>query len=71
MEIWAQLHSDRTAGAATPHYVTQWSSRGRTAARYEVSGGCLRLLIEASLRWLLFPRRLSPGEKEFAAHYAW
>jgi hypothetical protein len=29
------------------HYLPQWSSRERSAARYEVGGGCLRLLIEA------------------------
>ena len=28
------------------HYLPQWSSRERSAARYEVGGGCLRLLIE-------------------------
>ena len=30
-----------------PHYLPQWSSRERSAARYDVGGGCLRLLIEA------------------------
>ena len=30
-----------------PHYLPQWSSRERSAARYEVGGGRLRLLIEA------------------------
>jgi hypothetical protein len=30
-----------------PYYLPQWSSRERTAARYEVGGGSLRLLIEA------------------------
>ena len=30
-----------------PHYLPQWSSRERSAARYEVGGGHLRLLIEA------------------------
>jgi hypothetical protein len=30
-----------------PYYLPQWSSRERSAARYEVGGGCLRLLIEA------------------------
>ena len=29
------------------HYLPQWSNRERSAARYEVGGGCLRLLIEA------------------------
>ena len=29
------------------HYLPQWSSRTRSAARYRVGGGCLRLLIEA------------------------
>ena len=29
------------------HYLPQWSSREQSAARYEVGGGCLRLLIEA------------------------
>ncbi len=29
-----------------PHYLPQWSSRERSAARYRVGGGCLRLLIE-------------------------
>ena len=29
------------------HYLPQWSSRQRSAARYEIAGGCLRLLIEA------------------------
>ena len=30
-----------------PHYLPQWSTRERSAARYAVGGGCLRLLIEA------------------------
>ena len=30
-----------------PHYLPQWSSRERSAARYEVGGGRLQLLIEA------------------------
>jgi Glycosyl hydrolases family 16 len=30
-----------------PHYLPQWSSRERSAARYELGDGCLRLLIEA------------------------
>ena len=30
-----------------PHYLPHWSTRARSAARYELSGGCLRLLIEA------------------------
>ena len=30
-----------------PHYLPQWSSRGHSAAHYEVGGGRLRLLIEA------------------------
>ena len=30
-----------------PHYLPQWSSRERSAARYKVGGGRLRLLIEA------------------------
>jgi hypothetical protein len=30
-----------------PHYLPQWSTRERAAARYRVGGGCLRLLIEA------------------------
>ena len=30
-----------------PHYLPHWSSREHSAARYEISGGCLRLLIEA------------------------
>ena len=30
-----------------PYYLPQWSSRERSAARYEVGGGQLRLLIEA------------------------
>jgi hypothetical protein len=29
-----------------PHYLPQWSSRERSAAAYEIAGGCLRLLIE-------------------------
>jgi Glycosyl hydrolases family 16 len=29
-----------------PYYLPQWSSRERSAARYEVGGGALRLLIE-------------------------
>jgi hypothetical protein len=29
------------------HYLSQWSSRERSAARYRIGGGCLRLLIEA------------------------
>ena len=30
-----------------PHYLPQWSSREASAARYEVGGGALRLVIEA------------------------
>ncbi len=30
-----------------PHYLPHWSSRERAAARYELAGGCLRLLITA------------------------
>jgi len=30
-----------------PHYLPQWSSRERSAARYELGGGSLRLLITA------------------------
>ena len=30
-----------------PHYLPQWSSREASAARYEVGGGLLRLMIEA------------------------
>jgi hypothetical protein len=30
-----------------PHYLPHWSSRVRSAARYEIAGGCLRLLITA------------------------
>ncbi len=30
-----------------PHYLTQRSSRERSAARFQIGGGCLRLLIEA------------------------
>ena len=30
-----------------PYYLPQWSSRERSAARYRLGGGCLRLLIEA------------------------
>ncbi len=30
-----------------PHYLPHWSSRERSAARYELRGGLLRLLIEA------------------------
>jgi hypothetical protein len=30
-----------------PYYLPQWSTRERAAARYEVAGGCLWLLIEA------------------------
>jgi Glycosyl hydrolases family 16 len=30
-----------------PHYLPQWSSRERSAARHELRDGCLRLLIEA------------------------
>ena len=33
-----------------PYYLPQWSSRERSAARYEVGGGCLRMLIEADQR---------------------
>ena len=33
-----------------PHYLPQWSGRERSAARYEVGGGRLRLLIEADQR---------------------
>jgi hypothetical protein len=33
-----------------PHYLPQWSARRRSAARYEIGGGCLRLLIEADQR---------------------
>ncbi len=31
-----------------PHYLPQWSNRQRSAARYAIAGGCLRLLIEAN-----------------------
>lgn len=34
-------------GRWIPHYLSQWSSRQRSAARYRIGGGCLRLLIEA------------------------
>ena len=34
-------------GRWIPHYLPQWSGRERSAARYEVGGGSLRLLIEA------------------------
>ena len=34
-------------GRWVPYYLPQWSSRERSAARYEVGGGRLRLLIEA------------------------
>jgi len=30
-----------------PHYLPHWSSRERSAARYEIKGGCLRLLVTA------------------------
>jgi uncharacterized protein YndB with AHSA1/START domain len=30
-----------------PHYLPHWSSRERSAARYAIGGGCLRLLITA------------------------
>jgi hypothetical protein len=30
-----------------PHYLPHWSSRDASAARYELAGGCLRLLIES------------------------
>jgi hypothetical protein len=30
-----------------PHYLPHWSTRERSAARYEIADGCLRLLIEA------------------------
>ena len=30
-----------------PHYLPQWSTREREAARYRLGDGCLRLLIEA------------------------
>jgi Glycosyl hydrolases family 16 len=35
------------SGKWIPHYLPQWSTRERSAARYEVGGGVLRLLIEA------------------------
>jgi hypothetical protein len=34
-------------GRWLPYYLPHWSSRERSAARYEVGGGTLRLLIEA------------------------
>ena len=34
-------------GKWIPHYLPQWSTRERSAARYEVGGGVLRLRIEA------------------------
>ena len=34
-------------GRWLPYYLAHWSSRERSAARYELGGGCLRLLIEA------------------------
>jgi hypothetical protein len=30
-----------------PYYLPHWSSRERSAARYEIGGGVLRLLIDA------------------------
>lgn len=33
-----------------PYYLPHWSSRERSAARYEIAGGCLRLLITADQR---------------------
>ena len=35
------------AGRWVPHYLSHWSSRERSAARYELGGGHLRLLITA------------------------
>jgi Glycosyl hydrolases family 16 len=40
------LDSDRWL----PYYLPHWSSRERSAARYEIGGGFLRLLIEADQR---------------------
>src|SRR5918994_7027511 len=34
-------------GRWIPYYLPHWSTWERSAARYEVGGGCLRLLIEA------------------------
>jgi Glycosyl hydrolases family 16 len=34
-------------GRWIPHYLPHWSTRERSAARYELRDGCLRLLIEA------------------------
>jgi hypothetical protein len=34
-------------GRWVPHYLPHWSARERSAARYELAGGCLRLLITA------------------------
>lgn len=39
-------HLDRSLWL--PHYLPQWSSREASAARYELSGGALHLLIEES-----------------------
>ena len=32
-----------------PYYLPQWSSREASAARYEIGGGVLRLVIEAGM----------------------
>src|SRR4029453_10675219 len=38
---------DLDLGHWLPYYLPHWSSRARSAARYEVAGGRLRLLVEA------------------------
>ena len=34
-----------------PYYLPHWSGRARSAARYALGGGVLRLLIEVHARW--------------------
>ena len=55
-----------------PHYLPQWSSRGRSAARYEVGGGRLRLLVDADQQpWCpeLDGEHVKPYPKEFIVDY--
>ncbi|HWH24088.1 MAG TPA: glycoside hydrolase family 16 protein, partial [Candidatus Limnocylindria bacterium] len=47
LELEDRFESAALADIWLPHYLPQWSSRERSAARYQVGGGRLRLLIEA------------------------
>jgi hypothetical protein len=51
LEFEDTFDGDQLDGARwLPYYLPQWSSREASAARYQVGGGALRLLIEADQR---------------------